>query len=191
MPSRDKPGGLWLSPYDSSSSENWFDKIHKQAHTTPKEWCHFDIRYGTVFTFSAVIPEEIKVISCKEDMNSFIREFGEPELRQCRSHLPGESKCRGNGVTECSYCFGLHIEWTRVRQNYQGIAIVPFEWNLSNISGKPEYHWNAFDCASWCFWDTAYLRQTGFLIDVGESRQIVPNSELGSPCGRCLTRISV
>lgn len=49
------------------------------------------------------------------------------------------------------------IDWDKVYEEYKGILISPYSWNL-----RLEYMWYyGFDCASACVWDVSVLKELG------------------------------
>ena len=184
--SRDKPGGLWLSADGSGSHDGWFRKILDSTGGTNLQWCRHDIKYETELKFTNDIPTGIALITCQKELDSFKDTYREPDLERCKLHTPSTSRCLSNFHGRCSYCFGVHIQWRLVRKDFKGIAILPFEKNFSHVGGDPNYHWNSFDCSSWCLWDIEYLTDSGFYVGIEDSKQMFRDEDLGDKCSECV-----
>ncbi len=125
--SRDKPGGLWLSADGSGSLDGWFRKILDATGGANPQWCRHDIRYETELKFTNDIPTGIALITCQKELDSFKDIYQEPDLKRCKPHAPNASRCLGNSSNRCSYCFGVHIQWSLVRKNFKGVASLPLK----------------------------------------------------------------
>ena len=164
-----KPDGLWLSQKGVGNSESWFEIILNSAASDPGNWCHYDVRYETRFRIEFPIPDEIKVISLESEIYDFSQYYGDGRRHTCHQH-PRGLHCLPNGKNECSYCSGQHVDWNSVKADYDGMAVSPYYKRLSNKGGNLEYHWNAFDCSSWCFWRLGNLEQMGESTLVADRR---------------------
>ena len=145
-----KPGGLWLS---KDTRDGW-SRLHV-ADTT----------YKTEFTIKPSACNEILTIRSEQELHSFVQRYGESSQRKCSivdlTLNNFRDQCVSNCQGQCFNCFGLHIIWGRVKSEYKGIAITPYQRNLSHRCGDPKFHWYRFDCASWCVWNTSCLEKVG------------------------------
>ena len=55
------------------------------------------------------------------------------------------------------------IDWTRVAEDFAGIFIVPYQWNLRMSMINWYYSW---DCSSGCVWDTSHIRDVRLRLPV-------------------------
>ena len=148
------PGGLWLS--DGS----WQNVIIESIQDGKKGWHYKHLKYVTVFAVQPSASKEFLVIEDEPAMHQFADQYGDGRNNVC--HPPTRcDECNHNSSIRCFDCFGLHIEWDRVREDYDGIAITPFQRNLSHRCGDPKFHWYRFDCASWCLWNEECFSQNG------------------------------
>ena len=138
-----KPGGLWLS---DDSDYGWYDLVSDQMRSGSSDWADGNIRwrYRYDFTIDPAQIGRVLLLKTADDLRRFTADYQEPSPREC--------------VVNGQPGFGLHIEWHRVKSDYKGILITPYQRQLSHRNGKPESHWYRFDCASGCFWDITCLR---------------------------------
>lgn len=138
-----KPGGLWLSD-DSDWDCSWPALVLNQIRLGNKEWFPDKerLRYKYGFRITPLQSGRVLFLKTPDDLRGFTSRYREASVRECV--VDGKLGC------------GLHIEWERVKADYMGILITPYQKELSYQ--KPEgFHWYRFDCASGCFWDTACL----------------------------------
>ncbi len=137
-----KPGGLWLS---DDSVFGWYALVSKLVRRGASGWEDGTelLRYRYDFTIDPLQAEQILVLGTPDDLRNFVTTYGEGSLRDCV--IDGKSD------------YGRHINWQRIKSEYKGILITPFQADLSHRKGDPEFHWYRFDCASGCFWDITCL----------------------------------
>ena len=88
--------------------------------------------------------DQVLVLGTPDDLRRFTSAYRESSPRGC--------------VVNGQPGYGLHIEWHRVKSDYKGILITPYQQELSHKNGSPKFHWYRFDCASGCFWDITCLK---------------------------------
>jgi len=123
-----KPRGLWLS---DDSDYGW------------KEWCESE-------HFSTNSMATITEYSFAESANIlWLKTFR--EILSMRDRYPIGS------VEEYDYKKPVYqIDWPKVAQEYDGILITPYSWELRlNPQTSWYYPW---DCASACVWNTSVLK---------------------------------
>ena len=166
-----KPGGLWLT---EDRQDGWKNHVIRCINNNPSEWCLGDLRYVTAFEFDPRrFGEDVWAIAGKEDILKFAELFGETPKRNCKDE--DLASIRNQCITSCSgrcyNCYGVHINWGRVKAAYKGLALSFYSEEISYRSGNPSLHWSRLDCASWCFWDKACLtlveanKETGYACD--------------------------
>ena len=138
-----KPGGLWLS---DDNEYGWSQLVRGLVRTGSSGWEDGNemLRHRYDFIIDPSQLNEILTLSTPDDLRSFASAYGESSLRGCV--VDGESG------------YGQHIEWYRIKTDYRGILITPYQRELSHRIGNPEFHWYRFDCASGCFWDISCLK---------------------------------
>lgn len=143
-----KPGGLWLS--DDSDNDGWLDLVQTQLRNGREDWVQdkdelqnkLQYRYEFVIDPCQFQLGRVLWLETPADLQRFTQDYGEESSRDCKvNDKPG---------------YGWHIEWKRVKADYMGILITPFQRDLLQ---DPFFHWYTFDCASGCFWDTTCLTQ--------------------------------
>ena len=152
-----KPGGLWLT---EDVTDGWKNYVIKSIGQRPQEWCYGDVKYVTVFEGDPLCcTDSVLTIADEEDLCDLISSYLENSERNCKSEdlqqIIGEcpSSCSG----QCYNCYGFHIKWDRVRDDYKGLALTFYTEDISHLSKESKLHWSRFNCASWCFWDTSCL----------------------------------
>ncbi len=133
-----KPGGLWLS---DESGYGWLSFLRDRVSQGNSEWADAYEVWKYKYDF-IVEPSQLHRVLCLQtpaDIKAFTSYYQESSDR------------------ECGGAYATHIEWTRVKAEYKGILITPFQPKYSRID--PRFHWYRFDCASGCFWDISCLRQ--------------------------------
>ncbi len=138
-----KPGGLWLS---DDSDYGWYQFVLDQLHSGSREWADGKeiLQHKYDFMIDLRQLDTVLVLRTPDALRTFILNYQEPLPRECQ------------GESELGY--GWHIEWHRVKTDYKGILITPYQPGLSYRCGDPDFHWYRFDCASGCFWDVTCLR---------------------------------
>ena len=155
-----KPGGLWLS---DDSDYGWFDFVSERLQSGSSDWADGNelLRFRYDFILNPGQVNRILVLRTPEDMRKFTSKYREAYPRLC--------------VVDGELGFGVHIEWSRVKANFKGILITPYQAGLSHRKGDLDYHWYRFDCASGCFWDISCLtmvRGAPSRALVGETRSL-------------------
>lgn len=142
LDNKHKPGGLWLS---DDSDFGWYELVSYLVRTGCSDWADGNelLRYRYDFVIDPSQLDQVLLLRTPEDLRMFTSAYQEPSPKGC--------------VVDGKPGFGLHIEWHRVKSDYKGILITPYQPKLSHINGKPEFHWYRFDCASGCFWDISCL----------------------------------
>ena len=137
-----KPGGLWLS---DESDYGWSAVVSAQLRLGTRGWEDGDelLRYRYDFSIDPKQLGRILLLRTPDDLRRFTSDYREASPREC--------------VDDGKPGFGLHIEWHRVKSDYKGILITPYQPELSYRNGNPDFHWYRFDCASGCFWDITCL----------------------------------
>ena len=152
-----KPGGLWLT---EDRKDGWKRLVLRRAKEHPSEWCYGDLKFKTIFQIDQVrSAENILTIACKKDMDDFLRSYLEQSERNCKSEDLEKirDRCMPDCSGSCHNCYGFHIEWNRVKVDYQGLALTFYSEKISHHSKNPRLHWSRLDCASWCIWDNSCL----------------------------------
>ena len=191
----DKPHGLWLSSDGRTSPNNWLrftrEQIEGEKHKSVERrtWCYFDIRYETRFEITTPISAEIKVIRCEKELDEFMKCFRQTDYERCltltnsgwveKLHKQYDSRGRDNGLEKCYHCFGLHLDWKRVKEAFDGVALRFWTKDTSRHSKKYDYHWSVFDKPSWCIWEP-----TKHLTQLDESVEM-PYLNLDWKCQEC------
>ena len=138
-----KPGGLWLS---DDSEYGWPELVHGLVSSGSSGWEDGNelLQHRYDFIIDPAQLDQILVLSTPDDLQSFTTAYGEASYRGCL--VNGEPG------------YGLHIEWHRIKSDYKGILITPYQRELSHRNGTPKFHWYRFDCASGCIWDITCLK---------------------------------
>ena len=142
-----KPGGLWLS---DESGYGWSALVSEQLRLGSSGWEDDDELPPDTGTTSG---------STRSNWTGFSRSELPTTCKDSRRTI--ERHHRGECVDEGKPGYGLHIDWSRVKSDYKGILITPYQPGLSHRNGNPDFHWYRFDCASGCFWDIICLRLLG------------------------------
>ena len=149
-----KPGGLWLS---DDSDYGWYELVLDQVRSGSSEWADGEELLQNRYDF-IVDPrqlDKVLVLRTPAALRGFTLKYQEASPRECE--------------VEGKVGYGRHIEWHRVKTDYKGILITPYQRELPHRRGDPDFHWYRFDCASGCFWDPTCLRPI--------SRPQVPSTE--------------
>ena len=139
-----KPGGLWLS---DDNEYGWSQFVRTLVRNGSSGWEDGNelLKHRYDFIIDPTQPNEILALSTPDDLRSFASTYGEASMRGC--------------VVDGEPGYGRHIEWSRVKCDYKGVLITPYQPDLSHRNGDPEFHWYRFDCASGCFWDISCLQR--------------------------------
>ena len=136
------PGGLWLS---DDSEYGWAAFVQDRVLQGSAYWVKIKDRWSYRYDF-AIDPaqsDRIVVLATPVELQEFASEYGEASSKEC--------------VADGKTGYGIHIEWQRVKADYKGILISPYQSELSYLNGDPTFHWYRFDCACGCFWDISCL----------------------------------
>ena len=128
------------------SEYGWCELVHGLVGRGSSGWEDGNelLQYRYDFIIDPSQLDQVLVLSTPDDLRSFASAYGERSLRGCA----------GDGEPG----YGLHIEWHRIKSDYKGILITPYQRELSHRNGNPKFHWYRFDCASGCFWDISSLQ---------------------------------
>ena len=137
-----KPGGLWLS---DESDYGWSAFVLAQLQSGSSDWADGNelLRYRYDLVIDSSQLDRVLLLKTPEELRRFTSAYREPSPRGC--------------VVDGKPGSGLHIEWHRVKSDYKGVLITPYQPALSHRNGNPDFHWYRFDCASGCFWDITCL----------------------------------
>ena len=135
------PGGLWLSDDDSYG---WLHYLERAVKDNPEEWRDASESWRCPTEFRIDTDDQLLWLKTENGLYQFTSEYGESQEQSCNS---GQS---GSG-------YGLHIDWDRVKADYKGILISPYQEGLSHHHGDTKFHWYRFGCASACVWDMSCL----------------------------------
>ena len=136
------PGGLWLS---DDSDYGWYSFVMERWRNGDHGWGDGKeiLQYKYDFEIDPLQFHHVLKLSTPDALQEFTSYYQESAPRDC--------------VVDGSIGFGLHIDWGRVKTDYMGILITPFQRELNRLG--PKFHWYRFDCASGCFWNIACLVQ--------------------------------
>ena len=128
-----KPYGLWISVEESEDDYSWFD------------WCkgeQFRLE-GLQYKYSVKLAKDIKILHLQtaQDIQNFSIQYAANDPFDF-----GRSSIF-NRTTEYVYS----ISWKRVKAEYDGIIISPYQWSCRLSSGTSWYY--PWDCASGCIWN--------------------------------------
>ena len=135
-----KPGGLWLS---DDGAYGWRQFVIDRLHSGASDWSDGRdlLQYRYDFTINFRESDRVLILKNPVELERFTAQYAEAHLRSCE--------------VDRTAGYGRHIEWRRVKSDYKGILITPFQAELSRRD--PDYHWYRFDCASGCVWDISCL----------------------------------
>ena len=127
-----KPKGLWIS---IEGEDDW------------KNWCiaeKFELQCLT-FCYEIILKEDANILYLKtaEEIFDFTKKYS---LIQMISYLQYDTD---------------QIDWLKVKQDYQGIIISPYQW-VCRLSSKSTWYYG-WDCASGCIWDLEAIKEFKFL----------------------------
>ena len=135
-----KPGGVWLS---DDTQYGWHAFVLERLRSGASDWSDGKelLQYRYDFAIPPHQQNHILFLKTPEDLWWFTSKYSESNARNCEvGGMAGH---------------GLHIEWHRVKTDFKGILITPFQQELSRQD--PNFHWYRFDCASGCVWDVNCL----------------------------------
>lgn len=122
-----KPNGFWVSVEGES---DW------------KSWCEgesFELQ-NLVVSYEVKLKKDDKILYLKtaSDILSFTKKY--PYIRDQWDNPEGRR-----------ICGSYEIDWLKVKENYQGIIIAPYQWDC-RLSTKCSWYYG-WDCASGVIWD--------------------------------------
>ena len=182
----DNPGGLWLS-LAKASNEGWYSLARGMIQRGLSWPCNNCIKYTTIFEIVDPSSERILKIANVDELDDFVNCYREQTPRRCREPISGQDrphpseKCDRTLLRECFNCVGIHIDWTSVKTEFDGISIIPYLEQQSYKHKESQYHWYRFDCAAACFW-----RPTAHLVKVGQSALNQELRIIGPGCSDCI-----
>lgn len=139
-----KPNGLWFSV---EGPNDW------------KWWClaeSFNIQ-NLVVSYEVKLKEDAKILHLKsaDEVLNFSKLY--PYLKKQWDNPEGRRIC---GTYE--------IDWDKVKPQYQGIIISPYQWNC-RMSQKSCWYYG-WDCSSGCVWDLDCIEE--FKLKEKENNEI-------------------
>ena len=150
------PGGLWLSDDDSNG---WLRLLERAVKENPDQWGDASETWRCRTEFRVDTDDQVLWLRTERGLNRFVSQYGEPQERSCDGDQSGSG-------------YGLHIDWNRVKTEYKGILISPYQEQLSHRHGDPRFHWYRFDCASACIWDLSCLETPPHISIVEDWEQL-------------------
>lgn len=138
LSSQAKPNGLWIS----------VEGIEDENNCNWKEWCEaegFNIE-NLAIAYKITLKEDAKIIYLKshEEIFQFTKEYAylrkqwnDPMVRDIRQ----------------SY----ELDWTKVKSEYQGIIISPYQW-AARLAQESRWYYG-WDCSSGCIWDLRCIKE--------------------------------
>ena len=136
------PGGLWVS---DDSDYGWTAFVQDRLFQVSAYWVKARDRWHYKYDF-IIDPAQagrILVPATPKELAEFTSTYSEASPREC--------------VADGRAGYGIHIDWQRMKADYKGILISPYQQELSYLNGDPAFHWYRFDCACGCFWDISSL----------------------------------
>ncbi len=128
-----KPHGLWISV---EGELDW------------KSWCEGEnyILENLAISYEVKLKKKAKILHLKTDADIFRFTKKYPYMKTARPS-PEER------VTPDTY----ELDWKKVKEEYQGIIIAPYQWNCRLALGSSWYY--GWDCASGCIWDISCIKE--------------------------------
>ena len=128
-----KPCGLWVSVEESEDDYSWFD------------WCKGEqFRLESLkYKYSVKLAKDIKILHLQtpEDINKFSIQYAANDPFDFgRASIFNRSN---------EYVYS--ICWRKVKAEYDGIIISPYQWTCRLSSGASWYY--PWDCSSGCIWN--------------------------------------
>jgi len=131
-----KPSGFWFSVEGDDCVTNW------------KEWCESEkFRVECLeFSYEIILNENAKILHLKthEEILDFTEKY--PFLRE-----------QWNDETGRRICKSYELNWDKVKKEYQGIIISPYQWDCRLDSNAMWYY--GWDCSSGCIWDISCIKE--------------------------------
>jgi len=131
-----KPSGFWFSVEGEECGINW------------REWCKQEDFYVECLKnpHEILLKENAKIIHLKtpNEIIEFTKKY--PFLREQWNNVQGRRLCR-------SY----ELDWDKVKQEYQGIIISPYQW-ACRLSNDTVWYYG-WDCSSGCIWDISCIKE--------------------------------
>jgi len=123
-----KPNGLWVSAESDAFGEdnvNW------------KQWCESE-------DFEVECLAYAHLATLKSDANILLLESEQQIIDFTQKYRSKKSNY-----------FHRVIDWIKVKSEYQGIIIAPYQWNIIFLSQCSWYY--VWDCSGGCIWDLSCI----------------------------------
>jgi hypothetical protein len=135
-----KPSGFWFSVEGEDCVFNW------------REWCegeNFRVEH-LKFPHEIILNEDAKIINLKthQDILDFTKKY--PYLRDQWNDASGRRLCKT-----------YELDWSKVKQEYQGIIISPYQWEC-RLNSECDWYYT-WDCSSGCIWDMSCIKEFNLL----------------------------
>lgn len=172
-----KPIGLWLSVEGEDDWEKWCREGNFRLH---------DLKYK--YEVKLKKTSSILYVKTIEELEAFTDQYQETfetyiktkkgAIRNLPLFLKGKLKDFYEGTYVLREKLVIHIQWEKVKKEYDGIVIAPYQWEC-RLRNKFMWYYS-WDCASGCIWNIDaiatmdLISKTTNLIEAGE--QLVYNS---------------
>lgn len=129
-----KPHGIWFSVEDYENFPN---------DCTWKEWCKNVDFYLEFLTrsYQIILNKDAKILHLKTKKELF-------DFTNLYRNTTGRSALE-NDTNE--------IQWDKVKSQYQGIIIAPYQWDCRLSSESSWYY--GWDCSCGCIWDISCIKE--------------------------------
>lgn len=137
-----KPIGLWVSVEENEDDINWFT------------WCVGEDFFidNLKHKYSVILSKDCKILHLKttDEIHEFSFEYSE------NSFINNKNP---------PYPHIFHINWSKVKEKYDGIIISPYQWDARLRSASSWYY--GWDCSSGCIWNYKKINlKLNSIIDV-------------------------
>lgn len=131
-----KPNGLWISVEGEKLGHTW------------KEWCEqedFCIE-SLAHSYELILKENSNILHIKTPLEllEFTKKY--PFLRE-----------QWNDPIGREICDAYELDWTKVKEDYQGIIIAPYQWDCRCACETVWYY--GWDIPSGCIWDINCIKE--------------------------------
>lgn len=128
-----KPCGLWVSVEEFEDDYSWFD------------WCKGEqFRLESLkYKYEVILAPDTKILHLKseEDIVKFSLEYA--------ANDPLDFAMKSYFSRNKTYVY--MISWTKVKAEYDGIMIAPYQWRC-RLAGECSWYY-PWDCSSACIWN--------------------------------------
>ena len=133
LPWQAKPNGLWVSV---KGKDDW------------KSWCEAEdyILENLAISYEVKLKKDADILHLKTPEDIYKLSLFFPYLRKQWDNPEGRELCQ---------CYEL--DWIKVKEQYQGIIIAPYQWDC-RLSSKCNWYYG-WDCASGCIWDISCIKE--------------------------------